>query len=96
MGRKAAADQEETLTVAPPKRTNGLRDVAAKTSVSAKIRARNDRLRKKIDCVEVKSCHGRTSLNMRVTSRALDETLFLATLTDPSFRGEAGASTCVV
>ncbi|VVD76992.1 hypothetical protein PMO31116_00892 [Pandoraea morbifera] len=49
-----------------------------------------------MDCVEVKSCHGRASLNMRVTSRALDETLFIATLTNPPFHGEVGSSTYVV
>ncbi|WP_233874097.1 DUF6228 family protein [Paraburkholderia adhaesiva] len=50
----------------------------------------------KMDCVEVKSCHGGGSLNLRVTSRASDETLFIATLTDPPFHGEVGASTYVV
>lgn len=49
-----------------------------------------------MDCVEVKSCDGRSSLGMRITSRASDETLFIATLTDPPFHGEVGASTYVV
>ena len=48
-----------------------------------------------MDRVEVKSCHGRASLSMRVTSRASDETLFIATISDPPFHGEVGASTYV-
>ena len=49
-----------------------------------------------MDRVEVKSCHGRASLSMQVTSRASDETLFIATLLDPPFYGEVGASTYVI
>lgn len=41
-----------------------------------------------MDRVEVKSRHGRTSLSMQVTSLASDETLFIATLSDPPFYGE--------
>lgn len=48
-----------------------------------------------MDRAEVKSCHGQTSFSMRVTSRASDETLFIATLSDPPFHGEVGASTYV-
>jgi hypothetical protein len=33
---------------------------------------------------------------MRVTSRTADETLFVATLSDPPFHGEVGASTYVI
>jgi hypothetical protein len=89
----ASGHMEETLTIAPPKRTNGLLDVATKISVSAKISQRMNASGEKMDCVEVKSCHGRASLSMRVTSRALDETLFIATLTDSPFHGEVRAST---
>lgn len=49
-----------------------------------------------MDRVEVKSCHGQASLSMRVTSHALDETLFIATLSAPAFHGEVGASTYVI
>lgn len=48
-----------------------------------------------MDRAEVKSCHGQASFSMRVTSRASDETLFIATLSDPPFHGEVGASTYV-
>lgn len=49
-----------------------------------------------MDRAEVKSCHGRASLSMQVTSRASDETVFIATLSDPPFYGEVGASTYVI
>ena len=48
-----------------------------------------------MDRAEVKSSHGQASFSMRVTSRASDETLFIATLSDPPFHGDVGASTYV-